>query len=425
VIEGAQQPLTPCPNGDYRQYDYSIKGVTKADGRDWKYDVSNANGKVTVKIGDGDVFISGRQDYVITYTLTGAFDAYDDHDELYWDVSGEWPVTIEAFSLTLNLPNGADTSALCYEGFAGSNAECEASANGSTIVYSTTRPLSENEQVTVVAGWQSGLFDFGAPSIANKTNFRDFFTFDAPEFGGLIGSGIVGVLIVIASWWRFGRDKAYLTIHYLSSETAEQTKPIFGGPPVVVEFLPPEGLTPAQMGVLLDERADTLDVTATIVDLAVRGYLHITELPKKGWFGSNDWKLTKLKDSEGLNAFEKRVLTGLFNSKTEVELSDLKYKFADDLVKAKDLLYKDAMKQQWFASKPETARGMWVIVAISLMILGVGLSCFAALWYGRGLFFLGLIPAGSATTRPRPACGAFPPAAFGSAMTATSRRRGS
>jgi uncharacterized membrane protein len=163
---------------------------------------------------------------------------------------------------------------------------------------------------------------------------------------------------------------------------------------VVVEFLPPEGLTPAQMGVLLDERADTLDVTATIVDLAVRGYLHITELPKKGWFGSNDWKLTKLKDSEGLNAFEKRVLTGLFNSKTEVELSDLKYKFADDLVKAKDLLYKDAMKQQWFARKPETARGMWVIVAISLMILGVGLSCFAALWYGRGLFFLGLIPAG-------------------------------
>ncbi len=75
-------------------------------------------------------------------------------------------------------------------------------------------------------------------------------------------------------------------------------------------------------------------------------------------------------------------------------MSDLKYKFADDLVKAKDLLYKDAMAQKWFAIKPETARGMWVIVAISMMILGVGLSCFAAIFWHRGLFFLGLIPAG-------------------------------
>jgi len=393
-IAGAQQPLTPCPKGEFRQYTYNIDSVTKADGSKWKYDVSDSSGKVTVKIGDGDILLSGRQDYIIKYQLSGAFDAYDDHDELYWDVSGTWPVTIKSFSLTLNLPKGADSRALCYEGYSGSNEECEATANGSTITYASGRPLSENEQVTIVAGWQSGLFDFPPPVLADRTTFRDFFTFDALEFAGLIGSGIVGVLLVIASWWRFGRDKAYLTIHYLSSETAEGSKPVFGGPPIVVEYLPPEDLTPAQMGVLLDERADTLDVTATIVDLAVRGYLHITELPKKGWFGSNDWKLTKLKDGGDLSAFEKVVLTGLFNSTTEVELSDLKYKFADDLVKAKDLLYKEAMAQEWFAIKPETARGMWVIVAISMMILGVGLSCFSALLWSRGLVFLGLIPAG-------------------------------
>ncbi|MGE3073970.1 MAG: DUF2207 domain-containing protein [Dehalococcoidia bacterium] len=393
-IPGAQQPITPCPDGDYREYDYSIRSVTKLNGQSWKYDVSNANGRLTVKIGDADVEISGKQDYVIKYAVRGAFDAYDDHDELYWDASGTWPVPIEAFTLTLELPPGANSMAVCYEGYAGSNAECESNADGSTIRYRATRELASDEQVTIVAGWQRGLVDVGAPVLAERTTFRSFFTFDPLEFGGLIGSAILGVLIVIASWWRFGRDKAYLTIHYLTNETVEATKPIRGGPPVVVEFLPPEELRPAQMGVLLDERADTLDVTATIVDLAVRGYLHITEIPKKGMFGSKDWKLNKLKDTEGLNSFEKRVLNGLFSSGTEVELSDLKYKFADDLAKAKNLLYDDAMKQKWFAIKPETARGMWLIVSLSLMLFGVGLSCFTAIGVHRGLFFLGLIPAG-------------------------------
>lgn len=394
-IEGAQQPMHACPTGDYREYNYDIESVKRLDGSNWKYDVSNAQGKVTVKIGDADEFISGEQDYVIQYTLRGAFDAYETHDELYWDASGTWPVSITAFTLTLNLPEGAETRAVCYEGFEGSNAQCEAAANGSTITYRTNRELAEDEQVTIVAGWQKGLVEVGPPILHDKASFGDFFTFDALEFGGVLGSFAVGVLAVIASWYRFGRDKAYLTIHYLTNEVEERHKPVFGGPPVVVEYLPPEDLRPAHMGVLLDERADTLDVTATIVDLAVRGYIHITELPKKGWFGSNDWKLTKLKEAGDLNAFETKVFTALFKGgKDEVELSDLKYTFATDLARAKDLIYSDAMKKKWFATKPETARGMWVIVGVAMIILAVGLSCFAALTIERGLFFIGLIPAG-------------------------------
>jgi uncharacterized membrane protein len=148
------------------------------------------------------------------------------------------------------------------------------------------------------------------------------------------------------------------------------------------------------MGVLLDERADMLDVTATIVDLAVRGYLHITELPKTGWFGSTDWQLTKKKEAEDLNAFEKKVFNGLFSTGDEVELSDLKFKFAEALSKSQKLIYDDAMNHKWFAVRPETSKGMWAIVGVSLIILGVGLSCFSAVFWSRGLFFLGLIPAG-------------------------------
>jgi hypothetical protein len=393
-IAGAQQPVYDCPSGSNREYDYSIKSVSRPDGSKWKYDVSESQGKLTVKIGDADVLISGPQDYVITYTIRGAFDRYDDHDELYWDASGTWPVTISSFSMTVNLPDGADARALCYEGPDGSNEQCQAVASGNTIMYTSARALSENEQVTIVAGWQQGIVEVGPPQLQDRATVSDFLTFDFVEWGGLVGSLVAGILIVFGAWYRFGRDKAYVTLHYLTNETQEQTRPLFGGPPVVVEFLPPEDLRPAQMGVLIDERADTLDVTATIIDLAVRGYLHITELPKKGWFGSNDWQLNKLKEAEGLNAFEKKVFNSLFSGADEVELSDLKYKFADDLAKAKNLIYDDAMKRKWFAQKPESARGMWVIVAIGLMFLGVGLSCFAAIAVHRGLIFLGLIPAG-------------------------------
>ena len=80
--------------------------------------------------------------------------------------------------------------------------------------------------------------------------------------------------------------------------------PLFTDRSGPVLFRPPDGLRPAQLGVLVDERADPVDVTATIVDLAVRGYLTIEEIPKHGWRGKPDWTLTKIKDAEGLLRFK-------------------------------------------------------------------------------------------------------------------------
>ena len=65
---------------------------------------------------------------------------------------------------------------------------------------------------------------------------------------------------------------------------------------------PPEGVRPGQVGTLIDEQANTLDVTATIVDLAVRGFLLIQELPKEGWFGKPDWTLIRLEQGSATPA---------------------------------------------------------------------------------------------------------------------------
>src|SRR5690606_22941775 len=46
---------------------------------------------------------------------------------------------------------------------------------------------------------------------------------------------------------------------------------------IMVRYSPPEGFTPAEAGTLIDERADVADITSTVIDLAVRGYLRIEE----------------------------------------------------------------------------------------------------------------------------------------------------
>ena len=392
-IPGAEQPINACPGGSNRKYDYDIHSVTRLDGSAWKFATETVDGRLRVRVGDADTFLTGKQEYVLSYTVRGALDAYQGHDELYWDVTGTWPVPIQVFSMTIRLPGSEDLQTVCYNGYAGSTEECLAGGEDSVAAFATTRPLSAYEQVTIAVGWPKGLVDVPPPLVIDRASFGDFFTFDAMELGGLVGSFLLSLGLIGWAWWTHGRDKSYTSIYYLTNNPEEHTRPLFARQQVVVEYLPPDDLKPAQMGVILDERADTLDVTATIVDMAVRGYLHITELPKKGWFGSNDWKLTKKKGKEGLNAFEQRIYTGLFpGGVDEVELSDLKYKFADDLAKAKKLLYDDAMKQKWFEVKPETAKGMWIIVAFAMLAFGIGLSIFSATYWARGLAFAGLIP---------------------------------
>src|SRR5205085_553619 len=108
-------------------------------------------------------------------------------------------------------------------------------------------------------------------------------------------------------------------------------------------------LRPGQVGTLVDETANTLDVTATIVDLAVRGFLRIDEIPKHGLFGKKDWTLVELKEATGLLGYESQLLKAIFKGRNEVKLSALKNTFATDLKKVEDALYDDAVAQGWFA----------------------------------------------------------------------------
>ncbi len=383
-----------CPAGRNRVYPVDVRLVT-ADGAGTQWEVLREGRLTRIKIGYPSRTVHGEHTYFITYTLRGALNQQPEHDELFWNVVGEWPVPISAAEVTVRLPQGARLATECYEGPAGSRARCQHGAAGNVATYRSRGVLEPYEQISIVAGWQKGLVTIPPSVLHDPVTFGDFFTLDAWEWGGMGAVGAVAVAGVAGLWWRFGRDRAYKSLYYLTNNPEEGRRPLFARRDVVVEFLPPDDLKPAQMGVLLDERADTLDVTATIIDLAVRGYLKITEVQKKGWFGKRDWELRQMKTTDdGLLPWEAQLLKALVDSDGVVKVSNLKNSFYKDLEKTTERLYEDALARKWFRIKPETLRNIWSATGLGVAVVGALVAWGVGFAIGRTLIFAPLVVGG-------------------------------
>jgi Predicted membrane protein (DUF2207) len=169
-----------------------------------------------------------------------------------------------------------------------------------------------------------------APILQERWSLARAFTV-TPVTGALFAFLLVlAVGLFVRMAWRTGRDRRFAAgqvdvVMGAPAGTPEQAVPLFesGGAPV--EFAPPEDLRPGQIGTLMDEVANPLDVTATIVDLAVGKYLVIEEIPRHGLFGRADWRLKQLRaPGDDLLPYERRLLDGVFEDGDEVTLSSLR-----------------------------------------------------------------------------------------------------
>jgi len=192
---------------------------------------------------------------------------------------------------------------------------------------------------------------------------------------------------VIFLVWKFGRDRRYAGSAVDAAYGSASGDTGDGGPEVAaplregetpVEFVPPDGLRPGELGTLIDFEAGVLDVTATIIDLAVRGYLKIEEVDKEWYQFKHDWKLIKLAKDEPLKEYERSLYSGLFQSGDEIKISDLKNTFAARMSKVRTLLMDDAMAQKWFTRKPGTVKVLWGLLGILVLAGGVALTILLA-----------------------------------------------
>ncbi|EKD65297.1 MAG: protein of unknown function DUF2207, membrane, partial [uncultured bacterium] len=210
-----------------------------------------------------------------------------------------------------------------------------------------------------------------------------------------------GIVTVFIIWYKYGRDYWFSQKYVFDPNAKRELKPIGAKETIVPEFTPPENLSPAELGILVDERANTLDVVATIIDLAARGYLTIKEVPKKWLFGNKDYVLNKRKKnntSYDLKYFEKSLLDKLFKDVDEVSISDLKTNFYTDLKQIKDELYKHVVTKNLFPSNPDRVRLKYLalgFVAVAWGSITTFLSSnFEWIWpfdIGLGIITSGLI----------------------------------
>ena len=346
---------------------------------------TEAGGYLRVRIGDPRQTVTGVHDYWIRYHVERAVLFFDDHDELYWNATGtEWPVAIDHAAAHVALPARTATAKLdaaCYTGGAGSReAACSARRDQAAFDVVATRPFAPREGLTVVVGFPKGM-------VAEPSRFQ-LLLWRLLDYGAAWFLLPLGTLVaVVALWRRSGRD------------------PVVGDA-IAVRYEPPPGLTPAEVGTLVDERADLDDVTASIIDLAIRGWLTIEELQTTEllFFSHNDYLLRKLASPAGqrLKQHETELMGGLFAHGDTVLVSDLREKFYRHLSAIKAQLYHGlASGDGYFTGRPDTTRNGYLIAGGAIAVGGfLAHAVLSPLGVGA-IMLSGVIIALSANAMPR------------------------
>ncbi len=265
----------------------------KRDGQTEKYTTYKQNDNEVLKIGDANRTITGDHTYEISYEMRNIISFASDKDEWYWDINGDqWNQMFERVSGEVIFPDNWNDvglpAASCYTGPNKSTAQaCSIRRTVHGYTFVTTGQLSPRQTLTVAVASPKRIFQ--------PRDRADWYRENAWQFVGLA----VGVFISFwcaARWWKHGRD-------YKGRGT------------IIPEYEPPQGLTPAEAGMLLDYRLDGRDLTATIIDLAVRGYIKIHDDEKKtlGVFSHHEYSLELVKDDFlALKEHERSLLNALF-----------------------------------------------------------------------------------------------------------------
>lgn len=371
-------------HGIFRDIPYVYKGdggntyteitplSVRQDTEEAKYEFTRQGDYVRFKIGDPDETISGTHTYTLRYEVKGVLRSFDTYDELYWNVTGNyWEVPIRRASATVTLPGEGILQTACYTGGIGSTTECMENSNDGGAARFEASDLSPEEGLTVAVGYEKGMVSI--LTVARPKTFWEKFT-DPVSLTTLMSTVIFGLGTTFFLWYSYGRDSWFRNAPIAGKDAREEIRPIFGHETVVVEFTPPENLRPAEIGVLNDERAHTHDVTSTIIDLATRGYLTVTEVAKKWMFGKTDYILTqKKKDRAGLLAYEKLLLDELFSGRDSVNVSDLKLTFYQELARVKKKLYEEVVRKKLFPTDPEKVRNKYLVIAVLVIVAGIAL----------------------------------------------------
>jgi len=248
---------------------------------------------VRVYVGSANRLLEpGEYEYALTYRTSRQLGYFENHDELYWNVTGNgWGFPINEASARVRLPNGVLKDDMAVEGYTGPSGaagqDYTAGIDGDGEAWiRTTRGLRPQEGLTLVVSWPKG----AVHEPAALERMRNLLT----DNRGLL-IALTGLLLLAAylyyAWFHYGRD------------------PEPGA--VFPHYEPPQELSPGACRYIREMGHDNEAFTAAVLNLAVKGYLRIHE-------GRTEALETATGESpfenalDKLSPFQKKMLGSLF-----------------------------------------------------------------------------------------------------------------
>ncbi|MBD3251196.1 DUF2207 domain-containing protein [Candidatus Uhrbacteria bacterium] len=345
-------PTRYSRNGGTYRLRLELQAV-QMDESDVPYRVESRSPNFRIRIGDPDVTISGTHTYTITYTTDRAINFFDGEAELYWNVTGnEWPVPILKSSFSFVGPSAyeANTSPIiCYTGAFGSTEQaCQVLTQANTAQVISERSYAPYEGLTVALRFPEGLIE--------QPTFGEILTQIIVD-NWILGLPIILFPIMFYLWWHRGREPK-------------------GRGTIVPQYEPPRGMSPMEMHALKNQYVKHQAVTATLIDLARRGYFKIEFGEEKKILGFTSQSFTFVKQreaDEALQPHEKKLYTGIFEHGDSVELAALKGSFYTSVKTAQERAFRQLKKRNLFGANPNAVRVAYLVGAVVIAGLAIWL----------------------------------------------------
>lgn len=389
--EVTQRIARTAPLGDLREFEYSIDRVSvTSGGAELEHEVDESSAAWTISF---DPRPAGGEPVTISYIVDGTV-----HTPAGQSASRRfsWPV-VQGFDLAIGSVSGSTqliASPPDFECRAGAPSALRTCALWNIDHQSIGTPTFQDGPLTpgdvvVVAASQP------ADAVADSASIRALWTLDrafALNLGTALASLAVLLVGGLALWWwhrRSGRDADTRRPPTLIGEF----HPVGEG---ISEFRLARDIRPGQIGTVADETVDPVDITATIIDLAVRGYLRIDELRVSGGV---DWTFVRLdKPTDELHRYEALLLDALAPAAGEqVFVSRIQEAVGPIVDSLQNELYDDVVAHSWFSKRPDAARTDTRTVGATLLVIGLALTGVLAWLTSWGLVGVAVVAIGVAS----------------------------
>ncbi len=351
-------PTVYDANGD-ANYRVDIEDIEVSD---WNYKVSNKRSEKEIRIGDADRYLTGIQNYRITYRAYGAIARYEESDEFYWNViAPEWEVPIEAASYSVRFPYGWNSKIKNYKATSGRRGSLiSLPDNLSDNIIKSTKPvrLNPGEGISVAFEIPKGLLPTELRTHAGSSEAIG----DRPQpnkWLSLIPAGLAALLF--GQWRQRGKRQAEMT-------------------EIEDRYYPPEGMSPAQVGTFYDYQVNRRDIISLLPYWGDRGYIKMRQINEDVYFE----KLKNLSADEP--SYAHFLYNKIFENSDSTLLSSLKQKMSGTMSSVTSKLKKEVKAKELYDAQA-------IKTFHSGAFIGIGLACIALaifLMISLEAFFLGI-----------------------------------